>query len=412
MSNSFKSNWDVIVVGGGPAGFFAAIRCAESNPKLDVLIVEKASQTLGKVIISGGGRCNVTHACFEPAQLITYYPRGGNELRGAFSRFQPKHTVEWFESRGVKLKIEADGRMFPSTDDSNTIADCLRESARKAGVRVELGASLLKVKKSSGGGFRLEVRKEAEVLPLQTKKLVIATGSDRKTLENIQSLGHTVIDPVPSLFTFNVKDRRIDGLSGASVEVVTLKMNSISTRGPILITHWGLSGPAVLRCSAWGARELFEKKYRAKLIVNWLDEYSFDNVLEILQRNKDWQENTRKKVLMNPAFSQIPLRLWKQLAHFIGEKNWGDVSKTELRKLAQELTAGEFEIRGKGQFKDEFVTAGGVALKEVDFKTMQSRVVDGLYFAGEVLDIDGITGGFNFQSSWTTGWLAGSALSG
>ena len=410
MSNSLKTNWDVIVVGGGPAGFFGAIRCAELNPKLDVLIIEKASQTLGKVVISGGGRCNVTHACFEQAQLITYYPRGGNELRGAFSRFQPKDTVEWFETRSVKLKTEADGRMFPVTDDSNTIADCLRESAREAGVRVELRTSLLKVEKGLRGGFRLEVRNEADVLFLRTKKLLLATGSDRKILEAVQSLGHTVIEPVPSLFTFNIKDKRIHGLSGVSVENVTLKMDAITTHGALLVTHWGMSGPAVLRLSAWGARELFEKKYHAKLIVNWLDEYSFDKALDVLQHNKDWQENARKKVSSTPAFSQIPLRLWKQLVHFIGEKNWGDVSKAELRKLAGELTAGEFEIQGKGQFKEEFVTCGGVSLKEVDFKTMQSRVVENLYFAGEVLDIDGITGGFNFQSSWTTGWLAGNTL--
>jgi hypothetical protein len=410
MSSSLKSKWDVVVVGGGPAGFFAAIRCAELHPKLNVLIIEKASQTLGKVIISGGGRCNVTHACFEPAQLITCYPRGGDELRGAFSRFQPKDTVEWFESRGVKLKAEADGRMFPVTDDSNTIADCLRESAREAGVRVELRTSLLGVEGGSRGGFRLEVRSDAQTFILQTKKLLIATGSDRKTLDLIQSLGHTIIDPVPSLFTFNIRDKRIRGLSGVSVEAVTLKMDPITTRGAMLITHWGLSGPAVLRLSAWGARELLERKYRTQLSVNWLDEYSFDKALEVLQRNKDWHENARKKVLSAPAFSQIPLRLWKQLAHFIGEKNWGDVSKPELRRLAQELTAGEFEIEGKGQFKEEFVTCGGVNLKEVDFKTMQSRVVDNLFFAGEVLDIDGITGGFNFQSSWTTGWLAGNTL--
>jgi predicted Rossmann fold flavoprotein len=403
-----NNEWDVIVVGGGPAGFFAAIRCAELNPKLNVLIIEKASQTLGKIIISGGGRCNVTHACFDPAQLITFYPRGGNELRGAFSRFQPKDTVKWFESRGVKLKTEADGRMFPSTDDSNTIAACLRESARNAGVNLELGTNLLKVEKGSTGGFSLEARKEAQVFYLQTNKLVVATGSDRKTLEIVQSLGHTVIEPVPSLFTFNVKDKRIDGLAGVSVENVTVKMDEITQHGPLLITHWGLSGPAVLRLSAWSARELFEKKYRGKLIVNWLGEYSFEKTLDILQRNKEWKENVRKKVASAPAFSQVPIRLWKQLVHFIGDKNWGDVSKAELRKLAQELTGGEFKILGKGQFKEEFVTAGGVSLKEVDFKTMQSRVVDGLFFAGEVLDIDGITGGFNFQSSWTTGWIAGS----
>lgn len=406
-----KNHWDVIVAGGGPAGFFAAIRCAELNPKLSVLIIERASQTLGKVLISGGGRCNVTHACYEPEQLITYYPRGGNELRGAFSRFQPRDTVEWFEARGVKLKTEPDGRMFPVTDDSNTIADCLREAARKAGVRVELRMSLLRVEKGSKGGFRLEVRSDAKNFILQTQKLLIATGSDRKTLETVKSLGHTIIETVPSLFTFNIKDKRIEGLSGVSVERVTLKMDAIATRGALLITHWGMSGPVVLRLSAWGARELFEKKYRAKLIVNWLDEYSFDKAFEVLQRNKDWKENVRKKVATNPAFSQIPVRLWKQLTHFIGEKNWGDVSKAELHKLATELTAGEFEIQGKGQFKEEFVTCGGISLREVDFKTMQSRVVNGLFFAGEVLDIDGLTGGFNFQSSWTTGWIAGSALS-
>jgi hypothetical protein len=403
--------WNVIIAGGGPAGFFAAIRCAELNPKLNVLIIEKASQTLGKVIISGGGRCNVTYACFDPAKLITYYPRGGNELRGAFTRFQPKDTVEWFESRGVKLKTESDGRMFPVTDDSNTIAECLRESARKAGVKVHVGTSLLGVEKILGGGFKLELRSEAKSFPLQTKKLLIATGSDRKTLDTVKSLGHTMIEPVPSLFTFNIKDERIDGLAGVSVENVTLTVDSITTRGALLITHWGLSGPAVLRLSAWGARELFEKKYRTKLIVNWLDDYSFDKALDVLQKNKDWQENARKKVASAAAFSQIPLRLWKQLVHFIGEKNWGDVSKTELRRLAQELTAGEFNIEGKGQFKEEFVTCGGVSLKEVNFKTMQSRLVDNLFFAGEVLDIDGITGGFNFQSSWTTGWIAGNALS-
>jgi flavoprotein, HI0933 family len=408
--SALKNNWDVIVAGGGPAGFFAAIRCAELNPKLHVLIIERASQTLGKVLISGGGRCNVTHACFDPTKLVTFYPRGANELRGAFTRFQPKDTVEWFESRGVKLKTEADGRMFPVTDSSETIAECLRGAAKKAGVQVEVGATLLKVEKSPSDGFRLEVRREAQVSHLQTNRLLIATGSDRKTLEIVKSLGHAVIDPVPSLFTFNIKDKRIEGLAGVSVENATLKMDAIVAHGALLITHWGLSGPVVLRCSAWGARELFEKKYQARLLVNWLGDYSFDKALEILMQNKEWKENARKRVLTHPAFSQIPLRLWKQLTEFIGEKNWADISKAELRKLAQELTEGEFIIIGKGQFKEEFVTCGGVSLKEVDFKTMQSRVVEGLFFAGEVLDIDGLTGGFNFQSSWTTGWLAGIAL--
>lgn len=422
MSSKFiRSNWDVVIAGGGPAGFFAAIRCAELNPGLKVLIVEKASQTLGKVLISGGGRCNVTHACFDPARLVTFYPRGGNELRGAFSRFQAADTIEWFEARHVKLKTESDGRMFPVTDSSETIANCLRDTAKKAGVEVRLGASLLGVEKESKNGFRLELRRarvddqregrnEADVFFIHTKKLLLATGSDRRTLEIVKSLGHNVEEPVPSLFTFNVKDRRIDGLAGLSVEDVTLKMDSITQRGPLLITHWGLSGPAVLRTSAWGARELHARKYRAQLIVNWLGDLSFEKALEVLNRNKEWKENARKKVAANPAFSQIPIRLWKQLVEFVGDKNWADLAKMELRKLAQELTAGEFLIEGKGQFKEEFVTCGGVKLNEVDFKTMQSRVVENLFFAGEVLNIDGITGGFNFQSSWTTGWLAGSAL--
>jgi predicted Rossmann fold flavoprotein len=409
MAN-IQPNWDIVIAGGGPAGFFAAIRCAELNPRLRILILEKASQTLGKVLISGGGRCNVTHACFDPAQLITYYPRGANELRGAFSRYQPMDTVEWYQSRGVRLKTEPDGRIFPVSDSSETIAEALREAVKKAGVQVRTGSTLLSVEKDLKNGFRLEVRSEAKSFSLQAKKLLIATGSDRKTLEIIQSLGHTIEEPVPSLFTFNVKDARIAGLAGVAVENVTLKMESIIQRGPILITHWGLSGPAVLRVSAWGARELYEKKYHAKLIVNWLGDYDFDKALDVLQRSREWQENTRKKVSTQQAFSQIPTSLWKQLVHFIGDKNWGDVSKAELRRLAEELTGGEFMIMGKGQFKDEFVTCGEVKLNEVDFKTMQSRFVPDLFFAGEVLNIDGLTGGFNFQSAWTTGWLAGSAL--
>ncbi len=410
MSNFITTKWDVVVAGGGPAGFFAAIRCAELNPGLRILILEKASQTLGKVLISGGGRCNVTHACFEPAKLITYYPRGGNELRGAFTRFQPADTAAWFEKRGVKLKTESDGRMFPVTDSAKTIADILLFEAKNAGVKVHVGTALLKVEKNSKGGFKLEVRKDAEVLPLQTKSLLIATGSDSKTREIVKSLGHSIEEPVPSLFTFNIKDKRIEGLAGVSVEDVTLKMDSVTTRGPLLITHWGMSGPAVLKCSAWGARILFDKKYASPLTVNWLGDYSPDAALEVLQRNRDWHENARKKIAANTAFSQIPIRLWKQLTDFIGDKNWADVSKAELRKLAGELAGGEYRIQGKGQFKEEFVTCGGVKLNEVDFKTMQSRIVENLYFAGEVLDIDGLTGGFNFQSSWTTGWLAGSAI--
>ncbi|MFZ5859070.1 MAG: NAD(P)/FAD-dependent oxidoreductase [Chloroflexota bacterium] len=407
---STSSSWDVIIAGGGPAGFFAAIRCVELNPRLRVLIIEKSSQTLSKVIVSGGGRCNVTHACFDPAQLITFYPRGGRELRGAFTRFQPRDTVQWFTSRGVPLKTESDGRMFPVTDSSETVAQCLRETAKKAGVMVMTRTKLLSVEKSQKGGFRLEIRNEAQESYLKTNSLVLATGSDAQTRAVVQSLGHTVEEPVPSLFTFNVKDKRIEGLAGVAVENVTVTMGDLRERGPLLITHWGLSGPAVLRLSAWGARPLFETNYRSTLTVNWLGDLGLERTLEVLQRHKDWHENARRKVGAQSAFTRVPIRLWKQLAQFIGEKNWADVSKSELRRLAGELIAGEFKIDGKGQFKDEFVTCGGVRLGEVDFKTMQSRRVDGLFFAGEVLDIDGVTGGFNFQAAWTTGWLAGTAL--
>lgn len=410
-SGFLQPNWDIVIAGGGPAGFFAGIRCMELNPRLRVFVIEKARRTLGKVLISGGGRCNVTHACFEPAKLVTYYPRGAAELRGAFTRFQPAHTVNWFEERGVKLKTELDGRMFPVTDSSETIANCLRESARRAGVFVRTGMGLKGAEKSSDNGFRLIVQREGEFFHVQSKKSLIATGSDSKTREIVKSMGHSIEDPVPSLFTFNIKDKRIEGLAGVSVESVTLRMDSVIQSGPLLITHWGLSGPAVLRVSAWGARLLHEKNYQAKLIINWLGNYTFDKVIEILQRHKDWRGIARKKVSVEPAFTQLPTRLWKQLTQFIGEKNWADVSKAELRNLATELTAGEFRIEGKGQFKEEFVTSGGVKLNEVDFKTMQSRLVEGLFFAGEVLDIDGLTGGFNFQSSWTTGWLSGNALS-
>ncbi|MCA2000519.1 MAG: NAD(P)/FAD-dependent oxidoreductase [Chloroflexi bacterium] len=412
MSSLSSSNWDAVVAGGGAAGFFAAIRCAELNPNLRVLILEKAQTTLGKILISGGGRCNVTHACFEPAELVKFYPRGGNELRGAFARFQPADTVKWFESRGVKLKTEADGRMFPVTDKSEDVANCLREAAKRAGVKTQTGASLLKMEKSPMGGFRLGVVQEGREETLEAKKVLIATGSSPKVWEILKTLGHSIEKPAPSLFTFNVKDKRLDGLAGVSLDDVTLKMEGLTQRGALLVTHWGLSGPAVLKLSAWGARILFEKNYRASLTVNWLGGYRLDSALEVLRRSKDWRENARKKVAAHPAFSQIPLRLWKRLTQFIGDKNWGDISKAGLQKLAEELTAGRFEIIGKGQFKEEFVVCGGVKLSEVDFKTMQSRIAPGLFFAGETLDVDGVTGGFNFQSAWTTGWLAGSALSG
>jgi hypothetical protein len=312
----------------------------------------------------------------------------------------------------VKLKTEVDNRIFPVTDSSKTIADCLRSAASAAGVMVQLGTRLQRVGKNPQGGFDIETEQQAQGRTVHAKKMLIATGSDSTTREIVQALGHTIAAPVPSLFTFNVSDARLEGLAGLSVDSATVKMVGLTQRGPLLVTHWGLSGPAVLKLSAWGARILFEKNYHATLTVNWLGEMSPEKAFEVLHNHKFWPENTRKKAATKPAFTQLPARLWKQLVEpHVGERSWGEVSNAMLRKLAEELTAGQFQVTGKGQFKEEFVTCGGVHLDEVDFKTMQSRVVDGLFFAGEVLDIDGVTGGFNFQSSWTTGWLAGTALS-
>ena len=423
-----SSSWSVIILGGGPAGFFAAIRAAEQNPTARVLIIEKARRPLGKVLISGGGRCNVTHACFDPAQLVGYYPRGAAALRGAFTRFQPADTVRWFESRGVSLKTEEDGRMFPVTDNALTIANCLEEAARQAGVTLWTQVTALSVETVSGVGarsprFLLTVRKIETGLEesLQADSLLFATGSDANSQAMLSGLGHTIEPHVPSLFTFNIPDPRLDGLAGLSVPKAELRLlNPDGSKaeitpqlGPLLITHWGLSGPVALRLSAWGARWLHARQYQAGLLVNWLYPLTTEKVLENLQDYKNIPINSRKKPGAHPLFDVLSSRQWKRLTEIAGigeNQNWADISKPVIRRLAQELTAGRYEISGKGQFKDEFVTCGGVRLDEVNFKTMQSKLVPGLFFAGEVLDIDGLTGGFNFQNAWTSGWLAGGAL--
>jgi predicted Rossmann fold flavoprotein len=428
-----QQDWDVIVVGGGPAGYFAAIRCAEiasqAGAPLRVLILERARRSLGKVIISGGERCNVTHACFEPAQLVTFYPRGAAALRGPFSRFQPRDTVNWFEQRGVALKTEEDGRMFPVTDSSKTIADCLEAAASQAGVQVWNLAGLLDIARSQASDeqphrFELQVQRDGLEQPqaLRAHSVLFASGSESSCQGMLLRLGHTIEPPVPSLFTFKITDKRLEELAGLSVTNASLRLEELqdsakvsipSQQGPLLITHWGLSGPATLKLSAWGARWLFERNYQAGLVVNWLYPLSTEKVMEELQRFKDTPGNNKKKPGAHPVFAQIPGRLWKRLTEAAGIpelQNWADVSKLVMRTLAEELTCGWYRIEGKGMFKDEFVTCGGVRLDEVDFRTMQSRVVPGLYFAGEVLDIDGLTGGFNFQNAWTTGWLAGGAL--
>jgi predicted Rossmann fold flavoprotein len=420
--------YDAIILGGGAAGFFAAIRAAEENPSARILILEKARRPLGKVLISGGGRCNITHACFDAAQLVSYYPRGAAALRGAFSRFQPADTARWFESRGVKLKTEADGRMFPTTDNSQTIADCLENAAQEAGVTLWTQVTALQVDTVSTPGpdraprFRVTVRKAAATRTeeLTARSLLFATGSDSASQALLSGLGHTVEPAVPSLFTFNIKDARLDGLAGLSVPQAELRLLEpdgakspiASQRGPLLITHWGLSGPAALRTSAWGARWLHERQYRAGLTVNWFHPLTTEKAHESLQNVRNNPANLRKKPGAHPLFD-LPTRLWARFVSAAGiaqTQNWADVSKAAICALAEELTVGHYTISGKGQFKDEFVTCGGVRLDEVNFKTMESKKIPGLFFAGEVLDIDGLTGGFNFQNAWTTGWMAGGAL--
>ncbi|MFN8596422.1 MAG: NAD(P)/FAD-dependent oxidoreductase [Anaerolineae bacterium] len=398
----------IVIIGGGAAGFFAAVTCAEANPAARVIILEKSRRVLSKVLISGGGRCNVTHACFDPAELIRHYPRGAAALRGPFTRFQPRDTIAWFEQRGVRLKTEPDGRVFPITDRSETIADCLIEAARAAGVEIRLGVRVRSITRPDR--FVIDL---AGAERLIADRVLLATGSDRHGYEWASSLGHSIEPPVPSLFTFEIDDARLRDLPGISVEeaTVTLAGMHLTQRGPVLITHWGLSGPAVLKLSAWGARELAEKNYRAEVIVNWLPAFKGD---ELHQRLLSLKTELVRQTVGASSPLRLPLRLWKHLlvaAEIREEQKWTEVSKRQLNALANELSHGAYQIIGKGAFKEEFVTCGGVRLDEVNFKTMESRRCAGLYFAGEILDIDGVTGGFNFQSAWTTGWLAGKALS-
>ncbi|MGD1896259.1 MAG: NAD(P)/FAD-dependent oxidoreductase [Phormidesmis sp.] len=408
----------VAVVGGGAAGFFGAIAAATANPQAQVTLYEASPRPLAKVRISGGGRCNVTHHCFEPAQLVQSYPRGGKALRGAFSRFQPKDTVAWFAKRGVKLKTEADGRMFPVTDDSATIVDCLYQAAERAGVRIKVSSPIVSAEKL-GDQFRLQLKSQNFV---KCDRLLLTTGSSPAGHRIAQSLGHQLERPVPSLFTFNIADKQLHQLSGVAVNPATVRLQvegaskkdlkALTQTGPLLVTHWGLSGPAVLKLSAWAARLLFEQKYRAALVVNWLPDLNQDQVRTELQQVK--AENGKKTISTYSPYSAISKRLWQYL---LGRNKieptltWANLSKKQLNQLVTELTQGSYAITGKGVFKDEFVTCGGVRLNEINFKTMESRQCKGLYLSGEILDIDGITGGFNFQSAWTTSWLSGQSIS-
>ena len=400
----------IIVVGGGAAGFFAAITAAEASPDVRVTLLERGPQFLSKVRISGGGRCNVTHDCFESREFAGRYPRGEQALIGAFKRFQASDTVAWFAARGVKLKTESDGRMFPVTDNSETIVECLLNAARAAGVVMRTNCGVDSVRQVESG-FELTLTTGEKVL---CEKLLLATGGCRAAVAGqlAASLGHAIESPVPSLFTFQIAAPWLRELSGVSVESaeVTVSGTELCERGPVLVTHWGLSGPVVLRLSAWGARALHERDYNFQLLVNWLPGISSEVLLkEIFSR----RQAHGAKLVVNATIAPLTARLWEALVLAAGldrETRWASLTRVQQQQLIQQLVRTEFLVTGKSLNKDEFVTCGGVKLGEVNFKTMESRACPGLYFAGELLDIDGITGGFNFQAAWTTGWIAGNAM--
>ncbi|MFN3753142.1 NAD(P)/FAD-dependent oxidoreductase [Flavobacterium sp.] len=401
-----NSNYDIIIVGGGAAGFFTAINIVENNPELKVAILERGKTVLEKVRISGGGRCNVTHACFVPNDLVKFYPRGEKELRGPFHQFCSGDTIEWFEKHGVELKIEDDGRMFPTSDSSQTIIDCFLGLTQKLKIDVLTGQSVQSLFHADNY-WKVETNHET----FSCQKLVMTTGSNPKIWELLESMNHTIIPPVPSLFTFNIKDARIKDLMGLSAFAsVKVKGTKLEASGPLLITHWGMSGPGILRLSAWGAIILAEKKYQFIIEINWLNDVTFDEAMETLKELK--QEHAKKVVSKKSPF-EFPNRLWESLVLASGidnEMKWADLTKIQLTNLANQLTNGQFQVNGKSTFKEEFVTAGGVDLREINFKTMESKLHENLFFAGEIVNIDAITGGFNFQNAWTSGFIAANSI--
>ncbi|HEX8334178.1 MAG TPA: NAD(P)/FAD-dependent oxidoreductase [Segetibacter sp.] len=419
----------LVVIGGGAAGFFCAVNAARLNPALKVIIVEKTSKLLSKVKVSGGGRCNVTHACFEISSLVKKYPRGTNFLKKAFHHFNTTHTIEWFQQRGVKLKTESDGRMFSITDSSQTIIDCLLKEANKYGVEIMMNRDVKKIEirnlKSEVQNPQNETKSEEEkkfklvfsdIDFLDSDFVCVACGGYPKSsmFDWLTSLSHTIEPPVPSLFTFNMPANAITSLMGVSVENTSVKVvgTKLSDSGPLLITHWGLSGPAILKLSAWGARELADKNYHFKILVNWVPQYNEQSLRDIWQQKRN--EISATKIINRNPFG-LPNRLWVYLlqqSDIKEEIRWADLPGKEQNKLIKNLTAQEFDVKGKTTFKEEFVTCGGIKLSEVDVNTMQSKIVPNLYFAGEILDVDGVTGGFNFQHAWTSGWIAANAIAG
>ena len=415
---------NLLVIGGGAAGIFCAVNAARRDPGLRVTVLEKTGKLLSKVKVSGGGRCNVTHACFDIAGMATHYPRGQHFVRKAFHRFFTTDTIEWFATRGVELKTEADGRMFPITDSSQTIIDCLMREVNTYKVDVWMHAEVRDVAVGAGdpGGYG-DVGRGAgdrfEVLLADGRRLpadfvCVACGGFPKLsmFDWIQRLGHTIEAPVPSLFTFNMRGNPLTELMGISVPdaLVKIQGSRLVERGPLLITHWGLSGPVVLRLSAWGARELAEAGYRFGVQVNWLGEVTEQQARERLQEMR--QERAGQGVMARNPFG-LPGRLWEYFLATAGigaAVRWAEMPAREQNRLVSLLCAGTFTVEGKTTFKEEFVTAGGVRLAEVDPATFQSRKVPGLFFAGEILDVDGITGGYNFQHAWTGGWVAADTI--
>lgn len=402
---------EVVVLGGGAAGFFAAVNCAFQHEHCNVTILEKSSKLLSKVKVSGGGRCNVTHACFNNKDLVKNYPRGEDILKGAFSRFTTSDTIEWFQSRGVELKAEGDGRMFPVTDDSQAIIDCLLREAQRAGVKIKMNTEVMKVVKEEER-FILHLRGGQSI---SCDKLLIATGGNPKdaAYDWLRELGHTIESPVPSLFTFNIPGSPVTQLMGVAVEQARVRIAStkLEQTGPLLITHWGLSGPAVLKLSAWGARMLHSMDYSFTVLVNWLPAHNEASLREYLA---ELREEQASRFIASRSPFELPRRLWEYLTGKAGiadNVRWADLPRKQQNVLINALVNDEYRVSGKTTFKEEFVTCGGVSLSEVDHRTMESTKCKGLYFAGEVLDIDGVTGGFNFQAAWTTGWIAAQAMS-
>ncbi len=397
-----KPRYDLIVIGGGAAGFFGAINAAEINSDLKILILEKSSKLLSKVKVSGGGRCNVTHQCFSPAALSQHYPRGQRQLKNWFHQFQASDTVHWFEKHGVELKAEDDGRMFPTTNNSQTIIDCFIKEAETLGIEIKLNSEVQRLERRENH-FIVHAKES-----FTARKILIATGGYNKP-ENYQwlaDLGHEIVKPIPSLFTFNDSEKEFTSLMGIAVPNAEVRIagTKFSQQGAVLITHWGLSGPAVIKLSAWAAVYLHQQDYAFTTLVNWTG-LPEKEVRETLMHLK---LNSKKIVLGNQLFA-LPKRLWEFLCIKAGieeRKTWTDLAHKQINKLIELLYACPFQIKGKTTFKEEFVTCGGVALKEIDLQSMESWKVPGLFFAGEVLDIDGETGGFNFQSAWTTAWVA------